>query len=144
ASLLKTSTFAAEKHSLKGSGQDKYLKETVPDLPEAGKDEETKDEKAEEKEDSSEKDSEADSESRLTESENNQHQSTKNESDSKPEADHVLIHNIKENETLFDITMQYYPNGGYQEQVAEFNGITNPERDIQVGMKLSIPDPQFG
>ncbi|MCT8138083.1 LysM peptidoglycan-binding domain-containing protein [Anaerobacillus sp. CMMVII] len=59
----------------------------------------------------------------------------------KPSANKVINHEVQTNETLFSITMRYYLNSSYQAKVAEFNGITNPATDLQVGMKLNLPDP---
>lgn len=55
----------------------------------------------------------------------------------------VIQHKVKPNETLFDITMIYYNNGNAQETVAQFNGITNPEKEVQTGKILKIPDPHY-
>ncbi|WP_010098509.1 L,D-transpeptidase family protein [Ornithinibacillus scapharcae] len=55
----------------------------------------------------------------------------------------VIQHKVQPNETLFEITMIYYSNGNVQEKVAHYNGITNPEKEVQAGKVLEIPDPQY-
>lgn len=55
----------------------------------------------------------------------------------------VVVHKVQPNETLFIITMLYYDNSSAQEKVAAYNGITNPEKEVQAGMDLQIPDPSY-
>ncbi|WP_170840767.1 L,D-transpeptidase family protein [Oceanobacillus limi] len=58
-------------------------------------------------------------------------------------ADYVLEHTVKEGETLYSITMLYFSDSSYQEQIKLYNNITNPAKEIQVGMQLNIPDPDY-
>ncbi|WP_102273758.1 L,D-transpeptidase family protein [Cytobacillus massiliigabonensis] len=55
----------------------------------------------------------------------------------------VIEHEVKKKETLFSITMLYFSSSQYQNKIASFNGITNPAKEIRVGTKLNIPDPEF-
>src|SRR5699024_8196854 len=54
-----------------------------------------------------------------------------------------ITHKVDENETLFDIAMLYYGSGHQQDEIVHYNGITNPEKEIQAGMELSIPNPRY-
>ncbi|RXI96712.1 LysM peptidoglycan-binding domain-containing protein [Anaerobacillus alkaliphilus] len=52
----------------------------------------------------------------------------------------LAFHQVKQGETLFSITMQYYQQGKFQEHLASYNGIKNPATDVKVGMVLKIPN----
>ena len=51
----------------------------------------------------------------------------------------TAFHEVKQGETLFSITMNYYQASQYQDQLATFNGIKNPTIDVKTGMILQIP-----
>ncbi|WP_209122873.1 L,D-transpeptidase family protein [Alkalihalobacillus sp. BA299] len=70
-----------------------------------------------------------------------QKETSKAPAERKPEF--VITHEVGSNETLFSITKKYYLNSNQQHRVAQFNGITNPETDIKVGLKLKLPDPDI-
>lgn len=55
----------------------------------------------------------------------------------------VVPYVVQANETLFSITMKYYLSSSYQEKVANFNNIKNPETEIKSGMVLELPDPKI-
>ena len=61
----------------------------------------------------------------------------------KKEDIHVIEHEVKKNETLFSITMLYFSSSQFQNKISSYNGIKNPEKEIRIGMKLAIPNPQF-
>ncbi|QOY34966.1 L,D-transpeptidase family protein [Anaerobacillus isosaccharinicus] len=51
----------------------------------------------------------------------------------------TAFHEVKQGETLFSITMNYYQASQYQDPLATFNGIKNPTIDVKAGMILQIP-----
>ncbi|UOE92192.1 L,D-transpeptidase [Alkalihalobacillus sp. LMS39] len=59
------------------------------------------------------------------------------------QANKVVVHEVKANETLESITLAYFNSADKQKKIANFNNIQNPEREVQAGMNLNIPDPQF-
>ncbi|WP_051556319.1 L,D-transpeptidase family protein [Alkalihalobacterium bogoriense] len=59
------------------------------------------------------------------------------------QANKVVVHEVKAKETLESITLAYFNSADKQKKIANFNNIQNPEKEIQTGMKLNIPDPQF-
>lgn len=65
------------------------------------------------------------------------------ENENKVKAEHVIIHKVKENETLYKIALIYYSNGNYQNEIASYNGITDPAKELKAGMELTIPNPQM-
>lgn len=49
------------------------------------------------------------------------------------------MHTVKEGETIQGIAFQYYGDSGRWVEIADFNSIYFPFRDLKVGMKLLIP-----
>lgn len=49
------------------------------------------------------------------------------------------IHTVKEGETIQGIAYQYYKDSGRWVEIADYNSIYFPFRDLKVGMKLLIP-----
>ncbi|WP_078553463.1 L,D-transpeptidase family protein [Bacillus alkalicellulosilyticus] len=58
-------------------------------------------------------------------------------------AERIVKHEVKTNETLESITKLYFADASFQDSVAIYNNIKNPEKEVQVGMTLNIPDPHF-
>ncbi|OIJ12554.1 hypothetical protein BKP37_14100 [Anaerobacillus alkalilacustris] len=52
----------------------------------------------------------------------------------------LAFHEVKQGETLFSITRQYYQASIYQDRLATYNSIIDPTKDIKPGLVLSIPN----
>lgn len=52
----------------------------------------------------------------------------------------IRYHKVKNGDTLFSITKQYYRDGKYQQLLARYNGIVDPTSEVKIGMELKIPD----
>ncbi|OIJ18109.1 hypothetical protein BKP45_10960 [Anaerobacillus alkalidiazotrophicus] len=50
------------------------------------------------------------------------------------------FHEVKQGETLFSITMQYYQASIYLDRLATYNSIIDPTKDVKHGLVLSIPN----
>ncbi|WP_051359445.1 L,D-transpeptidase family protein [Paucisalibacillus globulus] len=55
----------------------------------------------------------------------------------------VMEHVVQQNETLFEIAILYFNDSSKQDTIAEYNGIVQPEKEVQVGKVIMIPDPHF-
>lgn len=73
----------------------------------------------------------------------NENMKIEKENENKVKAERVIIHKVKENETLNNIAMIYYSSSDYQDKIATYNRITDPAKEVKAGMELTIPDPQF-
>jgi lipoprotein-anchoring transpeptidase ErfK/SrfK len=52
----------------------------------------------------------------------------------------IAFHEVKQGETLFSITRNYYQNANDQDALASYNGIKDPTTDIKTGIVLKIPN----
>lgn len=52
----------------------------------------------------------------------------------------IAFHEVKQGETLYSITRNYYQNANYQDALASYNRIKNPTTDIKTGIVLKIPN----
>ena len=52
---------------------------------------------------------------------------------------YTAIHTVKEGETIQGIAYQYYGDSGRWVDIADYNSIYFPFRDLKTGMKLFIP-----
>lgn len=51
----------------------------------------------------------------------------------------TAYHTVKEDETIQGIAYQYYGDSGRWMEIADYNSIYFPFRDLKVGMKILIP-----
>ncbi|MDQ0339992.1 nucleoid-associated protein YgaU [Caldalkalibacillus uzonensis] len=50
-------------------------------------------------------------------------------------------HTVQQGETLYSISLKYYQSGRYQEHIARWNSITEPEKELKAGQVLSLYHP---
>lgn len=51
----------------------------------------------------------------------------------------VLVHTVKEGETIQSIAFQYYGDSGYWVYICDLNHIFNPFVELKEGMEIYIP-----
>ncbi|QOR67741.1 L,D-transpeptidase family protein [Cytobacillus suaedae] len=57
-----------------------------------------------------------------------------------PAREQLVLHTVKEKETLYGMMSTYYELANYQKRLADFNDIHNPSTDLKVGMELKVPN----